>query len=96
MIVDGLNVVNQTGVMRMVRAGRWKLVASITGSVQLYDLEADPYELVDRSGDPELAPVLAEMLRRLTGWLLRATDTLPVPAGGYPRIVPDRNYYWTD
>lgn len=95
-VVHGLNTVNQTGVLRMVRAGRWKLIASITGEIELFDLEHDPYELTDRSAEPEFAQILQTMLHRLNTWLLRVSDPLPIPAAGYPRSVPERNYYWTD
>lgn len=95
-VVDGLNAVNQTGVLRMVRSGRWKLLASVTGEIELFDLEHDPYELTDRSTDPGLAPVLQAMLHSLTGWLLRAADPLPIPATGYRRRSREHNYYRTD
>lgn len=40
----------------------------------LFDVEADPYETVDLSGDPEHAEVLAEMRARLNGYLTSMPD----------------------
>jgi arylsulfatase A-like enzyme len=48
-----------------LQEGRWKLIAA-GGSEQLYDLEADPHELEDRSGQrPELDARLRERLEEL-------------------------------
>lgn len=47
---------------RMLRAGRHKYIAYVEGGgEELYDLEADPYEKVNRAGDPAYAKPLAEM-----------------------------------
>ena len=55
---------------RMIRRGRWKLYkyADDTPPV-LFDLEADPRELDDRGGDPDLADLRQQLLRALfEGW----------------------------
>ncbi|WP_350274983.1 hypothetical protein [Kribbella sp. HUAS MG21] len=44
--VDTVNEVTQSGVRRMVRAGRWKLLAE-PAHTQLFDLSTDPFELRD-------------------------------------------------
>lgn len=44
----------------MLRHGRWKYCHYVGERPQLFDLESDPEELVDRATDPALAPVLAE------------------------------------
>jgi arylsulfatase A-like enzyme len=46
---DELNSVTMSGEMRMVRRGRHKLVVDDTGREYLYDLHADPWELIDLS-----------------------------------------------
>lgn len=52
----------------MVRKGRWKYHHYVGHRPELFDLEADPEELQDLSGDPACTPVLADMeaeLRRI-------------------------------
>jgi choline-sulfatase len=49
----------------MLRHGRWKYCYYVGLPPQLFDLEADPEELVDRAGDQSCAPVLAECEARL-------------------------------
>lgn len=44
----------------MLRHGRWKYCHYVGERPQLFDLEADPEELVDLATDPALAEVLAE------------------------------------
>jgi N-acetylglucosamine-6-sulfatase len=53
-----------------LRNYRWKYVEHTTGEVELYDLENDPDELVSLHADPALAPLRAELARRLA--VLRA------------------------
>ena len=59
-----------------VRDGRWKLVEWFEdGALELFDLEADPGERVDRSADqPEIRDRLASLLR---DW--RASISAPMP-----------------
>ena len=42
---DELNGWSQSGTMRMIRRGDWKLVFDMQGIGQLYNLHDDPYEL---------------------------------------------------
>ena len=50
--------------MRMLRKGRWKLVMDMQGRGQLYDLEADPYEITNLAPDPAYGEILREMAAR--------------------------------
>jgi len=49
----------------MLRKGRWKYHHYIGFSPELFDLQDDPEELVDRAVDPTCAAVLADMERTL-------------------------------
>lgn len=54
----------------MARTQRWKYVHHEGLRPQLFDLEADPLELVDHGDDPQLADIRAEMQERLTQWMM--------------------------
>jgi arylsulfatase A-like enzyme len=62
---------------RMLRWGKHKYVAHLADVDELYDLEADSYELANRIDDPAMKDVLAEMRSRLLGWMDRHEDTEP-------------------
>lgn len=67
---DVFNTGRSTG----IRTDRWKLVI-LPGDVdELYDLENDPHELHNRSDDPHLAPVKADLTRRLLEEMIRTQD----------------------
>jgi N-acetylglucosamine-6-sulfatase len=48
-----------------VRAGGWKYVELATGETELYDLENDPYELVNVVTEPENAERVASLAEEL-------------------------------
>lgn len=58
---------NQFGlfVQRMLRNERWKYVWNPTAIDELYDLQADPWELVNLVADRRYSDILASMRRRL-------------------------------
>ena len=74
---DELNTVTQSGSSAMVRQGRWKLVYDLSRRGELYDLDADPMELVDRWSDSALSEVRAELVETMLWWRLRVSDDLP-------------------
>jgi arylsulfatase A-like enzyme len=90
---DELNACTQSGTMRMVHRGDWKLVLDMQGRGQLYNLAGDPRELENLFGDPASVEVQGEMLRKLAAWMMRAQDPLPVPEQGYARKTDPRNYW---
>ncbi|MCC5986687.1 MAG: sulfatase-like hydrolase/transferase [Pararhodobacter sp.] len=49
----------------MLRKGRWKLHYYVGYSPELFDIEADPEELNDRTADPECAEILDDLVRAL-------------------------------
>ncbi|GAA4200131.1 sulfatase-like hydrolase/transferase [Actinocatenispora rupis] len=81
---------------RMLRDERYKLVVNAESVNELYDLVADPYELVNVYPAPHLAPVRRDMLRRLhtaltergddvfARWMLAISD-LDVPLANSSR-----------
>ena len=48
-----------------VHTRRYVYVVYVTGERELYDLEADPYELQNRAGDPAMASVESRLAGRL-------------------------------
>lgn len=91
---DSLNTYSQSGTMRMVRKGDWKLVYDMQGDGQLYHLREDPYELDNRYGQPGVEAIQAELVAELATWLLRVQDPLPYPKDKY-RMKTDPRNYWT-
>jgi arylsulfatase A-like enzyme len=60
----------------MVRDRRWKYVWNGTAEDELYDLETDPGELVNRATDPACRERIAAMRKRLHEWMLETGDPL--------------------
>jgi len=88
---DELNPVTQSGLLKMVRLGDWKLCFDMLGEGQLYDLAADPGELKNLYGDPRHAPQQMRLLEELLQWTIRTEDNLPTAR--YPAKWPERNWY---
>ncbi|WP_339321652.1 sulfatase-like hydrolase/transferase [Paenibacillus sp. FSL W8-0194] len=69
-------------VQRMAKDGRWKLIryyrspVTDTGTdrIQLFDLEADPWETNDVSGDPANAPHIRRLAEELQRWMAEYGD----------------------
>ena len=89
---DCLNCWSQSGQLRMVRKGDWKLAFDMQGRGQLYDLSKDPVELDNLFGRPEVAEVERELLADLLAWILRAQD--PLPLARWYRMKTDPRNYW--
>ena len=91
---DELNGWSQSGTMRMVRRGDWKLLFDMQGRGQLYHLAQDPVELHNRFGDPDCVEIQGELLAELLAWTLRSQDPLPHPRRRY-RFKSDPRNYWS-
>lgn len=92
--LDELNTVTMSGGTRMVRAGRHKLTLDADGHVELYDVIADPVELVDVADDVEHAEIRADLLQLLGRWMIRIADDLP--RGAYvPKTAP-HSWRWVE
>jgi arylsulfatase A-like enzyme len=88
---DELNSVTQSGNTKMVRMGDWKLTLDSEGNGELYDLAADPAELVNLYGRPDHAATQLALTTELLQWTIRTEDDLP--GGRYTRKRPNRNWY---
>ncbi|MFW6060891.1 MAG: sulfatase, partial [Phycisphaeraceae bacterium] len=74
---SGFGVDSTTGVKgRMVRTERYKYAIYSEGDdrEQLFDMQADPGEMRDLSGDDDAAPVLAHHRELLSAWCRRTAD----------------------
>lgn len=89
---DELNSVTQSGELRMVVEGRFKLIVDDRGEDVLYDLVDDPGEIENLSDDPAYREVREALYRRLVQWLMRAADDLP--DGHYTPNVRAHNWRW--
>ncbi len=72
---------------KMIRTADRKYVWYANGDEELYDLTADPEELVNLAGRPESADTVRELRDRLLRWCVESEDQLPVHA---------RNVYFED
>lgn len=90
---DCLNSWSQSGALRMVRKGDWKLIMDMQGRGQLYNVATDPAELEDLFGRADSAEVERELLIELLAWTIRAQDPLPLPHRRYVMKTDPRNYY---
>ena len=91
---DCLNSWTQSGQMRMVRKGEWKLTFDMEGHGRLFNLVDDPSEINDLHGQPELREKQQELTAELLTWMLRTQDPLPLPRQRYVMKRDERNY-WT-
>jgi arylsulfatase A-like enzyme len=87
---DELNPVTQSGTLKMVRRGDWKLTFDMMGNGQLYNLAQDPYELRNLYGQREAATVQQALMADLLRWTIRTQDDLP--AAAYQTKWADRNW----
>ena len=62
----------------MVRTERWKYIFHESFDPQLFDLENDPEELIDRAADPGCSSVLTEHRERLFEWFRERKSTVTV------------------
>ena len=91
---DELNGWSQSGTMRAIRRGDWKLIFDMQERGQLYNLADDPVELVNLFDNPDYSDIRSDMLAALLGWTLRAQDPLPHPRRRY-KFKSDKQNYWT-
>ncbi len=89
---DCLNSWTQSGAMRMLRKGDWKLVYDMNGRGELYHLAEDPVELENLFGEEPFAEIQRELMAELLAWTIRVQDPLPLPRRRYVFKRDPRNY----
>jgi arylsulfatase A-like enzyme len=95
---DELNTWTQSGTMRMVRKGDWKLVYDMQGKGELYNLVKDPAEVKNLFADKNYSGKRMELLQDMLTWELRTQDPLPMPHPTKKRhygFKRDPKNYWT-
>lgn len=80
---DCLNSWTQSGALRMVRKGDWKLVFDVLGRGQMYNIAEDPAELNNVYGAPETREIQNDLQAELLKWMLQVQDPLPLPRERY-------------
>lgn len=91
---DELNSYSQSGILRGLRKGDWKLVYDMQGNGKMYHLPDDPSEIHDLYHDAAHAGKKAELLADMLAWELRTQDPLPLPRRRYV-YRGDKHNYWT-
>ena len=95
---DELNTWSQSGTLRMLRKGDWKLVYDMQGNGQLYNMKNDPMEVHNLFGNTKFAGVQLLLLQDMMAWELRMQDPLPMPHPNKERkygFKRDPENYWT-
>ncbi len=90
---DELNSWSQSGTMRMLRKGDWKLIFDMQGKGRLYNLANDQVELNNLYNNRETAEIKQQMLADLMAWTLRVQDPLPLPRSRYIMKTDPHNYW---
>ncbi|MFI2741652.1 sulfatase [Zhouia sp. PK063] len=95
---DELNTWTQSGRLRMLRKGDWKLVYDMQGHGKLYNLKDDPAEVNDLYANKKYSGIKTELLENLLAWELRTEDPLPLPHNNQYRkygFKKDPKNYWS-
>jgi arylsulfatase A-like enzyme len=66
------------GKSTMVRTHRWKYIRRTCDPDELYDLEADPRELVNLAQRPQYADVVQGLRDRMLDWYVETCDVVPL------------------
>ena len=75
---------------KMIRTDRWKYVYDPMDPVdELYDMEADPWELTNLAGQTSMAAIRQELRDRLLRWAVMTEDHSPTPLFSEPATLRD-------
>lgn len=89
---DELNTWTQSGTMRMLRKGDWKLVYDMDGNGQLYNLKDDPSELDNLFEKKACEIIKNKMIENLLRWKISIQYPIPVPRQRYRFKRNEHNY----
>lgn len=92
---DELNTWTQSGTMRMLRKGEWKLIYDMDGSGQLYNMKNDPSELINLFENEAYKGVKDEMIENLLRWEVSTQDPIPTPRKRYRFKRNEHNYLFS-
>ena len=90
---DCLNTWSQSGQVRMVRKGDYKLQLDMMGNGYLYCLAEDPRERRNLWEEKSYEGIKTELLGLLAREMMRRSDTLPYPRNRY-RVKQHPKGYW--
>lgn len=91
---DELNSYSQSGILRGLRKGDWKLIFNMQGNGRMYNLKADPAETRDLFSLAQYRDKRLELTEDMLAWELRSQDPLPLPRRRYVYRSDEHNY-WT-
>lgn len=81
---------NAEGRPKMIRTDRWKYVYDPMDPVdELYDMEADPWELTNLAGNPSMAQTRRAMREKLLRWAVMTEDHSATPLYSEPDTLRD-------
>lgn len=89
-----LNSYSQSGILRALRKGDWKLIYNMQGNGRLYHISEDPAEVNDLFDNQTYRDKRLELLQDMMAWELRSQDPLPLPRRRYIYRGDEHNY-WT-
>lgn len=89
---DCLNTWTQSGTMRMLRSGDWKLVCDMNGNGWLYNLAKDPSEVNNLFYAKKHSAERNRMIENLLRWEISTADPLPLPRHRYRFKSNPHNY----
>ena len=92
---DELNTWSQSGTMRMLRKGDFKLVYDMDGNGRLYHMKEDTAELNNLFGNAMYASIQNDLITNLLRWEVSTEDYLPVPRHRYRFKRNEHNYLFT-
>lgn len=92
---DSLNSWTQSGSLRLLRKGEWKLIYDMVGHGELYHISSDPSEINDLYDEAEYNEIKLDLLRHLLKWEIATQDPLPIPRKRYHFKRNPHNYLFS-
>jgi arylsulfatase A-like enzyme len=93
---DCLNTWSQSGQVRMLCKGSFKIQVDMLGEGYLYNLDSDPMEVHNLFDDEAYAAVKADLLTELAAAMMRVSDPIPTPRRRYRTKVHPKGYWFDE